>query len=141
MLHHYVNQGDAKGATAAHWAAGQSAMAAKVLIQISNEKADQVRIPMPPAVARTFVAAIAVVLHAPAGTSLRVPVAGGAVRAENGHPGDGYALYSLGEGRIRVDFHWERAFTALILSQADALAFAGGVSERIARVDALETEA
>ena len=139
VIHHYVEPapGDPEGAqSAAHWATGIGTARpgechAPVLAQISNARGDQVRIPMQPAVARTLVQALHLASFALPGTSLRAPVPGGGVEAGPGDPGDGFAVYALAECRVRLDFRWEGAFTALQMGRSQVLAFTSALNARI----------
>lgn len=137
MIHHSVAPAGSEDAqSAAHWATGIGTARpgecyAPVLVQISNARGDQVRIPMQPAVARTLVQGLSLAGFALPGTSLRAPVPGGAVEAGPGEPGDGFAVYALAGGQVRLDFHWERAFTALQMGREHVLALVSALNGRI----------
>jgi hypothetical protein len=132
MLHHHT---DPDTRSSCHWATGLGSAAAgdgidPVLAQISNARGDQVRIPMTPQSAETFVSGLRCLAGATPGTSLRTPVF---------HPstpphrdGDGFGIYALEDGRVRVDFHWRGAFTALLITPTQALEFAADLEGRIA---------
>lgn len=131
MLHHPT---DEDPRSSAHWATGLGAATAgdcgpPVLAQISNARADQVRIPMRATVAETLAAALRLAADAPPGTSLRAPVRHHS-DAHKAQDGDGFGVYALPGQRVRVDFHWRGDFTATVIDRARATAFAESLEVR-----------
>ncbi len=134
MLHHYT---ETERTNASHWATGMGTATAgdcapPILAQISNARSDQVRIPMRPEAARAFRDGLRLMPGTLPGTSLRSPVYSHHDQ-DRAQEGDGFALYSLADGRIRVDFHWRRDYAALLLTPGQAEEFADGIDRHLSR--------
>lgn len=144
MNHYPVD--DTDPTSAAHWAtgyglAGPGECHDPILVQISNARGDQVRIPLQEPDARTLQGGLQILAFATAGTSLRVPVRQHRADMPASADGDGFAIYALTDGRVRLDFHWQRQFTALVMDRTPALALAGQVGQRVAELPARAADA
>lgn len=122
MIHHYVGT----AATSEHWAVGLAtdlkSDRVRVLAQISNANGDQVRLPLSLDQASTLSRALGLVAHAQAGTTVR-SLCGARDEA------DGWAIYAIDHGKVRVDFTYGKNFTAVVMNPADASLFAKEISD------------